>query len=93
MRIDHTAILTRFKLTAIKFKVQQKVVAHIDWKLIGYHKLTNDLFNNSLSKYIDGGTTCSEYNKHVLEDGTSSATISNQKKNPGSISAATPYFP
>ena len=41
MRSDHTAILTSFKITAIKFKVNEKVVAHIDWKLIGYHKLTN----------------------------------------------------
>ena len=79
MRRDHTAIRTSFKLTAIKFKVNEKVVAQIDWKLIGYHKLTNEIFNNILSKSIDGGTTYSDYNKHILEAGTNTATISNQK--------------
>ena len=59
--------------------MNEKVVAHIDWKLIGYHKLTNKLFNNSLSKSIDGDTTYSDYNKHILEAGTNTATINNQK--------------
>ena len=54
MRSDHAEILTIFKLTEIKFKVNEKIVAHIDWKLIGYHKVNNKLFHNSLSKYIDG---------------------------------------
>ena len=49
MRRDHTAIPTSFKITVIKFKVTEKVVAHIDWKLIGYHKMTDELFNNILS--------------------------------------------
>ena len=40
MRSDHTSILTNFKITAIKFKVYEKVIEHIDWKLIGYHKPT-----------------------------------------------------
>ena len=34
MRRDHTSILTSFKLTSIKFKVNEKIVSHIDWKLI-----------------------------------------------------------
>ena len=79
MRSNHIAITTRFKLTVIKFKVKEKAVSHIDWKLIGYHNLTNGLFNNILSKSIDGGTTYSDYNKHILEAGTNTATISNQK--------------
>ena len=79
MRSDHTEILTSFKLTSIKFKVNEKIAAHIDWKLIGYHKLTNNIFNNSLSKSIDGITAYSNYNKHILESGTNTATISNQK--------------
>ena len=57
MRSDQTATLTSFKTTAIKFKVTEKVVENINWKLIGYHKLNNYIFNNSLSKYIAGGTT------------------------------------
>ena len=79
MRSNHTAILTSFKLTAIKFKVNENVVVHIDWKLIGYHKLTNELFTNSLSKSIYGGTTYSNYNNHILEAGTNTAIIRNQK--------------
>ena len=59
----------------------EKIVAHIDWKLIGYHKQTNELFNDSLSKSIDGGNTYSYYNKHILESGTNTATISNHKNN------------
>ena len=62
IRSNHAAILTTFKITAIKFKVYEKVIEHIEWKLIGYHKLTNELFNNSLSKYIYEGTTYSNYN-------------------------------
>ena len=76
---DHTAIPTRFKLTAIKFKVNEKIASHIEWKLIGYYKLTNKLFDNSLSKYIYGSTTYSNYNKHILEAGTNTKTISSQK--------------
>ena len=79
MRSDHTEILTSFKLTAIKFKVNEKIAAHIEWKLIGYHKLTNKLFNNILSKSIDGNNKESTYNKHILEAGTNTAKISNQK--------------
>ena len=41
---------------------------------------SHELFNNSLSKYIDGGTTYSDYNKHILEAGTNTTTIRNQKK-------------
>ena len=33
----------------------------------------------SLSKSIDGGTKYSNYNKHILEAGTNTATISNHK--------------
>ena len=76
---DHTAILTSFKTTEIKFKVNEKVVAHIDWKIIGYYNMTHDLFKNSLSKSIAGGTTYSNYNKHILEAGTNTAIIGNQK--------------
>ena len=66
IRSGHTAILTSFKITPIKFKLTEKVVAQIDWKIIGYHNLTNDIFNNSLSKSIAGGTTYSKYNKNIL---------------------------
>ena len=79
---DHTAIKTTFKITAIKFKVTEKVIAHNGWKLIGYHSLTNELFNNRLSKSIAGGTTYSKYNKHTLEAGTNTKKINN-KKNKG----------
>ena len=79
MRSDHKAILTSLKLTAIIFKVNEKIVAHINWKIIWYHKLTNKHFNNILSKSIGGKTTYSNYNKHILEAGTNTATISNQK--------------
>ena len=42
---DHTAILTIFKITAVKFKAIEKIVTQTNWKLIGYHKTTNELFN------------------------------------------------
>ena len=54
---NHTAILTNFKITAIKIKVTDKIVAQTDWKLIGYHKMTNELFNNSLYMSTAGSTT------------------------------------
>ena len=34
MRSNHSEIITSFKLTEIKFKVNEKIVAHIEWKLI-----------------------------------------------------------
>ena len=37
----HTSIQTTFKITAIKFKVNERIVTQIDWKIIGYHKTTN----------------------------------------------------
>ena len=82
MRSDKTAILSSFKIIAIKFKVNEKVVANIDWKLVGYHKLTNELFNNSLYKYIAGGNTYSNYTTHILEAGTNTANIRNNLKRP-----------
>ena len=57
MRNDNTAILTSFKITGIKFKVTEKLVVKINWKIIGYQKRTNEIFNNSLSKSISGSTT------------------------------------
>ena len=57
MRSNSSAILTSFKITAIKFKVNKKVVVNIDWKTIGNHKLNNELCNNSLSKSISDNTT------------------------------------
>ena len=62
----HAAILTTFKPTDITFKVFEKVVAHNGCKLIGYHKMTNGLFNNTLSMYIAGSSKHSNYNKHIL---------------------------
>ena len=76
---NHTAILTTFKITAIKFKVTEKVVAQTNWNLIGYHKINNELFNNRLSMSISGSTTYSNYNKHILESGTNTSTINNNK--------------
>ena len=79
MRSDHTAILSTFKITAIKFKVTEKVLAYTDWELIGYHNLTNELFDNIIYISISGGTTYSNYNKHMLEASTNTATINNQR--------------
>ena len=41
--------------------------------------MTNDIFNNSLSTSISDSTTYSKYNYHILEAGTNTATINNQK--------------
>ena len=74
MRSNHTAILT-----AIKFKVTEKIVLQTNWKLIGYHNINNYIFNNSLYISISGSTTYSNYNKHILEVGTNTTTVNNQK--------------
>ena len=79
MRINRTVILTRFRHTAIKFKMSEKELVNFYWKLIGQHKLTNEIFKNRLSKSIAGGTTYSNYNKHILEAGTNTPRISNQE--------------
>ena len=41
--------------------------------------MTNELFNNSFSKSIYGFTTKSNYNKHVLQAVTNTATIGHRK--------------
>ena len=41
--------------------------------------MTNELFNNSLSKSIAGFTTNSKYNKHILDAVTNTATIGHRK--------------
>ena len=67
MYSDHTDILITFKSTAIKFKVIDKIVTHNNWNIIGYHKTTNEIFNNNLSISVDGITTYSYYNKYILQ--------------------------
>ena len=74
MRSNHTAILT-----AIKFKVTEKIVSQTNWKLIRYHNINNFIFYNSLYMSISGSTTYSNYNKHILEVGTNTTTVNNQK--------------
>ena len=79
MRSDHTAILTTFKIIAIKFKVIEKIVTQTDWNQIGYHKMTNEIFNNILYISIYGITNYSYYNNYILQAGAATATINNQK--------------
>ena len=74
---DHTAIYTTFKLKAIKFKVTEKIVTYIEWKIIGNHKKTNDLFNNSLSMSVYGRTTYSKFNKYILQAVSGTAITKN----------------
>ena len=76
---NHTDILTILKTTAINFKATDKIVSQTNWKLIGYHNLKNELFNNSLYKSISGRTKYSNYNRHILEDDNKTATINIQK--------------
>ena len=66
----------------MKLKVTKKIVTQIDWKLIGYHKMTNELFKNSLSMSIDVRNTYSGFNKYILHTGAATATTNN-KKNKG----------
>ena len=79
MHSNQTAILTTFKITAIKFKANEKIVGQTNWKLIGYHNTTNDISNNVLYMYNVGSITYSNYNKHTLQDSTNTAAINNQK--------------
>ena len=75
----HTSILATFKIIASELKVMEKIVAQNYWKIIGYQKTTDDLFNHSLSMSKAGSTTYSNYNKHILESSANNATINNQK--------------
>ena len=80
MHSNHTATPITFKTTLIKFKATKNILSHNNWKLIGYHKMTNEIFNNSPSKSIAGSTTYYNYSNHILESGMNTATIKNQKK-------------
>ena len=79
MRGNYTAILTTFKTIAIKSKDIEKILAQNDWKIIGHHKMTNELFINSLSMSIASSNTYSDYNKHTLEAITTTTKINNHK--------------
>ena len=80
MRRNHTDILTIFKITVIKFKVIEKILSHIYWDLIDNHKITNEIFKNSLSMYVDGSTTYSDFNKYILQANANTKITINQKK-------------
>ena len=79
MRSDHAAVQTTFKITAIKFKVIEKVVTQINWELIGYNETANELFDNILSKSVYGSTIYSDFNKAILQAGAATATTNKQK--------------
>ena len=79
MHSNGTTILTTFKTTSVIFKVTENIVEQTKCKMIGYHKTTNNIFNNSLYMSIYGSTKYSKYNKYILEAGTTTATINNQK--------------
>ena len=66
MHSNHTAILTTFKIIAIEFKLTEKKVAQNNWKLIGYHNMTSEIFNNSLSIFIDVSIKYPNFNKNIL---------------------------
>ena len=78
MCINHTTTPTIFKNTVIKFKVIEEIVNHTDWKLIGYHKRTNEIFNNIISMPIDGRTKNFNYNKYILQDSATTTTFKDQ---------------
>ena len=79
MRSNHTAILTTFIFTSIKFKMTENIWAKTNRKLIGYHNMNNELFNNRLSMSITDSTTYSNYNKYILEADINNATKNNHK--------------
>ena len=79
MRNYHMDVQTTFKITVNKFKVIEKILSHIYWDLIDNHKITNEIFKNSLSMYVDGSTTYSDFNKYILQAFTATATTNNQK--------------
>ena len=76
----HTDIQNTFKITAIKFKVTEKIVTKIHWKIIGYHKTTNEIFSNTLSMSLDGITTYSNFKNYILQAGAATTTTRNKNK-------------
>ena len=61
VRSDHSAVIVSFKITAIKFKVKEKINKIIDWKKINRDAETNIEFNLILSENITKEHTDARY--------------------------------
>ena len=57
-----------------------KIVIKINWRLIGYHKTTNEIFNNSLSISVEVSTTYSNFNNYILKIFAPTKATNNKKK-------------
>ena len=67
VRSDHSEVIVSFKITAIKFKVKEKINKIIDWKKINGDAETNIEFNLRLSENITKEHTYNNFNNSILQ--------------------------
>ena len=78
VRSDHAAIMTQFRLTAIKFKNYRDDITIINWQKIQREKTENSIFNTKLFKLTFSTDTAAlrytEFNTNILSAARYTAT-------------------
>ena len=78
VRSDHSAVIVCFKITAIKFKVKEKINKIIVWKKNNGDAETNIEFNLRISENITDEHTYTDFNDEILQ-AAKVATTTNPK--------------
>ena len=78
VRSDHTAIVTKFRLTSIKFNNEQQKSTVIDWEIIRIDDEKRLIFNNKLYELTKDNKLLSQdytyFNSAILIDAQDTAT-------------------
>ena len=78
VRSDHAAIMTQFRLTAIKFNNDRDDITIIDWQKIQTEKTGNSIFNTKLFNLKFSTDTSAlrytEFNANILSAARDTAT-------------------
>ena len=76
---DHLSLQVKFRITAIKFKVKEKVKLQVDWTTIGENVETNDLFNVNLFQLPPKDPTYTQFNHCIYKAAGMTAVTTNWK--------------
>ena len=90
VRSDHSAVIVCFKITAIKFKVKEKIDRIIDWKKINVDAETNIEFNLRLSENMTSEHTYAYFNDTILQ--ATKVTITTKPTNQGWVYHSKDYL-
>ena len=77
---EHKVVQNKFKITTDHFKVTEKIVTHINWNLIVYYKMINEIyFTIAYLCLYTVSLPKTKFYKYILQAGAATATTNNQK--------------